>query len=55
MRVVAFGLLLFVFGCEGTWLDCFSWAGDDMECVPGGTQSQTRVVAVIASWAAETT
>ena len=22
-RVVAFGLLLFVFGCEGTWLDCF--------------------------------
>jgi hypothetical protein len=27
-RVVAFGLLLFVFWCEGTWLDCFARVGD---------------------------
>ena len=24
-ELLLFGLLLFVFGCEGTWLDCFLW------------------------------
>jgi hypothetical protein len=41
-RVVAFGLLLFVFGCEGTWLDCFLRAGDD-ECVPRVHKTTTSV------------
>jgi hypothetical protein len=35
-------LLLFVFGCEGTWLGCFLWVGDDMNVYRGYT-SHTRV------------
>jgi hypothetical protein len=30
-------LLLFVFGCEGTWLDCFLRVGDDMNPNPRPT------------------
>jgi hypothetical protein len=33
-------LLLFVFGCEGTWLGYFLWVGDDMNVYRGYTNKK---------------
>ena len=50
-ELLLFGLLLFVFGCEGTWLDCFLWVGDDMNVYRGYTKPTRGVPHVITSCA----